>query len=63
MAEELMGEVEYTTVQLRTDLHKDMRLLALLRDNKVKTEVENAVVEYLERNARSMPVRPQAVAQ
>ena len=54
MADEVateVAEIEYTTVQLRRDLHKGMRFLALQRDTNVKTEVELAVLRYLEQDA------------
>ncbi len=52
---------EYTTVQLRKDLHKSVRFLALRRDTDVKTEIEAAVTRYLEQVGQN--AQPTAVTQ
>jgi hypothetical protein len=55
----------YTTVQLRKDLHKRIRYLQLERDTDVRTEIENAVILYLQQAASTgtnaptpQPVQP-----
>ena len=51
---------EYTTVQLRKDLHRSVRFLALNRDTDVKTVIDNAVSQYLAQAGTGTNERPAA---
>lgn len=59
MNEENVVQPDYTTVQLRRDLLKRVRFLAVRSDTNVKTEIEKAVQQYLDQNQHDTAAVPQ----